>query len=76
MIAVARLTRAEIERRLAPYKCKHLADLAPGFELWKTGWDEPFTLYPEDGYYDEFQYRRVLFLVSKTMPPGWTSGNG
>jgi hypothetical protein len=33
---------------------KHLADLAPGFELWKTGWSEPFTSYPADGYYDEF----------------------
>lgn len=60
-----------MERRLAPYKCRHLADLAPGFELWETGWVEPFTLYPDDGYYDEFQYRRVLFLVAKTMPPGW-----
>jgi hypothetical protein len=33
---------------------KHLANLAPGFELWKTGWSEPFTSYPDDGYYDEF----------------------
>ena len=31
---------------------------------------EPFTLCPEDGYYDEFQYRRVIFLVGKTIPPG------
>jgi hypothetical protein len=55
---------------------KHLADLAPGFELWKTGWSEPFTSYPDDGYYDELQYRRAIFLLGKTMPPGWKLGNG
>ena len=77
MISVSRLTRAELNRRLAPYKCKQLATVALGFELWETGWGEPFTLSPEDGYYDEFQYRRVLVLVAKTMPPHWKpSGNG
>jgi hypothetical protein len=55
---------------------KHLADLAPGFELWETGWSEPFTSYPDDGYYDELQYRRAIFLLGKTMPPGWKLGNG
>jgi hypothetical protein len=55
---------------------KHLADLAPGFELWKTGWSEPFTSYPDNGYYDELQYRRAIFLLGKTMPPGWKLGNG
>lgn len=72
MIADSRLTRAELERRLRPYRCRKLADIAPGFELWETGWRAPFTLMPsEDGFYDEFQYRRVLFLIAKTMPPGW-----
>jgi hypothetical protein len=55
---------------------KHLADLAPGFELWKTGWSEPFTSYPDNGYYDELQYRRAIFLLGKTMHPGWKLGNG
>jgi hypothetical protein len=42
-----------------------------------TGWDEPFTLSPEDdGFYDEFQYRRVLVLIGRTMPPDWQSNNG
>ena len=76
MIAVARLTRTEIDRRLAPYKCRQIAELAPGIEMWETGWGEPFTLWPEDGFYDEFQYRRVIFLVGKTMPPGWHIDNG
>jgi hypothetical protein len=43
--------------------------------LWVTGWDEPFTLRPEDGYYDDFDYRRVVLLVAKTMPPDW-NGDG
>ena len=25
----------------------------------------------EDGYYDEWQWRRVRFLIDRTMPPGW-----
>jgi len=40
----------------------------------RMAWREPFTLSPEDGYYDDFQYRRVIFLVGKTMPPGWNGG--
>lgn len=71
MIASSRYTRAELERKLAPYKCRKLADVAPGIELWETGWQEPFSLFPEDGYYDDFSYRRVIFLIGKTMPPGW-----
>jgi hypothetical protein len=73
---VRRLSKEELETKLAPYKCKMRAAFAPGVELWVTGWDEPFTLSPEDGLYDEFQYRRVLVLISKTMPPGWQSNNG
>lgn len=72
MAAAIRFTRAELDRRLAPYKCKQIADFGGGVELWETGWGEPFTLFPHDGYYDDFQYRRVIFLVAKTMPPGWT----
>jgi hypothetical protein len=71
MIASLRLTKAELERKLSPYKCRKIADVAPGAELWETGWKEPFVLTPEEGFYDDFAYRRVIFLVSKTMPPGW-----
>lgn len=74
MIAAIRLTRAELERKLAPYKCRKVADVAPGIELWETGWKEPFTLAPEDDYYDDFDYRRVIFLIGKTMPPTWGAG--
>jgi hypothetical protein len=73
MTALQRLTRAELERRLAPYKCRQISDVGAGVELWVTGWDEPFTLRPEDGFYDDFDYRRILALVGKTMPPGWSS---
>jgi len=72
MIAARKLSRAELERRLSPYGCKKRADVAQGFELWTTGWDEPFTLCPdEDDHFDDFDYRRVLFLIAKTMPPAW-----
>lgn len=72
MVSAIRFSRAELERRLAPYKCKLIAEFGDGIELWETGWHEPFTLYPDNGYYDDFQYRRVIFLVGKTMPPGWS----
>ena len=68
---VRRFSRQELEERLAPYGCKMRALLCPGLELWVTGWDEPFTLAPEDDLYDEFQYRRVMLLIAKTMPLGW-----
>jgi hypothetical protein len=75
MSAAIRITRVELERRLALYKCRKIADVAPDIELWETGWHEPFTLFPHDGFYDDFQYRRVILLVGRTMPPGW-NGNG
>jgi hypothetical protein len=73
---VRRFSKAELEAKLAPYQCSMRAAVATDIELWVTGWDEPFTLSPEDGFYDEFQYRRVLVLIGKTMPPGWQSNNG
>jgi hypothetical protein len=75
MTAVQRLTLADLSKRLSPYKCRKLADVMPGVELWETGWHEPFTLTPEDGYYDEFFYRKVMILIGATMPPGWNIGN-
>ena len=76
MVAARRITRAELEVRLQPYRCKMLAAYKSGFELWETGWGEPFTLWPEDGLYDEWQYFRVLgTLISTTMPEDWNSRN-
>jgi hypothetical protein len=43
----------------------------PCVELWETGWGEPFSLSPEDASYDEWQWRRVHFLIRKTLPPVW-----
>jgi hypothetical protein len=76
MTAVQRLTLEDLQKRLAPYKCRKIANVSPSVELWETGWGEPFTLMPEDGFYDDFDYRRVVFLVGATMPPGWNIGNG
>jgi hypothetical protein len=56
---------------LRPTNADKWPTLAAGVELWVTGWDEPFTLSPDDGFYDEFEYRRVNFLIRKTIPPGW-----
>jgi hypothetical protein len=79
MIAVRLFTQDEIRRKLSPYKCKLVAEFPPGFELWETGWGEPFTLYPDgpedDLRYSDDQHRRFLMLVAKTMPPDW-NGNG
>ena len=35
---VRRLSKEELETKLAPYKCKMRAAFAPGVELWVTGW--------------------------------------
>jgi hypothetical protein len=72
MSAVRRITRAELEKRLNPYKCVFLKEYPSGFELWETGWDEPFTLWSDDGYYDEWQYFQLLAsVIAKSMPPDW-----
>jgi hypothetical protein len=68
-----RFDREELLRRLAPYRCRmiSLVSAEPIVELWETGWQEPFSLSPEDGLYDEWQWRRLNFLIQKTIPPGW-----
>jgi hypothetical protein len=73
MIAVRFLSRAELERKLSPYRCTKVADVAPCVELWETGWREPFTLSTDnDGRYDEWEYRRILIsVVAQTMPANW-----
>jgi hypothetical protein len=64
--------REELEQKLSSYKCRLVATMAEGFELWETGWGEPFTLYPiGDGLYGDEQFRRVIVLVAATMPQDW-----
>lgn len=77
MIAVRLIPRAEILKKLSPYGCRYIRTDNAGFELWETGWKEPFTLHPErDGVYDEWQYREILVkIIAGTMPPGW-EGSG
>jgi hypothetical protein len=65
------LSRADVEARFAPYACRLVAEIAP-FELWETGWGEPFTVQAENGMYDEWQISRVMtYVIRKTKPPGW-----
>lgn len=72
MIAVAFISRAELERRLAPYRCRCVAQIADSIELWETGWHYPFTLWNHGGLYEEDQYRRLLAnVIATTMPPSW-----
>lgn len=72
MNAVRRLDRAELERRLKPYRCRFRAQVTPKVELWVTGWDWPFTLRPDDGYYDERDYERARAVIAASMPPDWS----
>jgi hypothetical protein len=64
-------------RFLAPYKCEKVRDVG-GFELWETGWGEPFTLCTApNGEYDPADLRRVLeHVIGRTLPPGWNGGGG
>ena len=77
MIAVRRIGRAELEKRLSPYKCRKLQDLPPGFEVWETGWGYAFSLKPDrDGSYDEWQYFQLLAnVIAQTMPYDWNKQN-
>ena len=72
MGALRLYSRDELLAKLAIYKCKFVASVMEGVELWETGWHEPFTLYRvlEDRYSDD-QYRRVLVFIGKTIPPDW-----
>jgi hypothetical protein len=76
MIAVRLLGRAELEKRLSPYRCRFVANLDRGVELWETGWEEPFTLFPTNGVYDEWQYFQLIgTLIAQTMPDDWNDGD-
>lgn len=77
MNPVPLISRADLEKRLSPYKCKCLAKVTEDAELWETGWGYPFTLWSQSGYYEYWQYTRILaHVIAKTMPPGWKAENG
>jgi len=72
MVAVRIIDRAEFEKRTASYKCRLLKEYPSGFELWETGWGEPFTMWPEDGHYEERAYFELLAnVIGPSMPQNW-----
>ena len=72
MVAVRFLDRPELERRLAPYKCKLVQTYPSGLEMWETGWGEPFPMWNENGHYDEWAYFKLLAeVIGPTMPANW-----
>jgi hypothetical protein len=80
MIAVRFFARSDVERILAPYGCECAKTLPDGTELWVTGWNEYFTLSPEDPAgdhdprYDFWQIQRVMSaVIGQTMPSDWHS---
>jgi len=65
-------SRHALVKLLAPYECRLVRQIEPGFELWQTGWGAPFTLFPEGGgYYGEQQLPRIRAVISSTMPADW-----
>jgi len=84
MVAIRFFARVDVERLLAPYGCRVHEVLDDGTEVWVTGWDEYFTLCPEDpagdgdARYDFWQMQRVMTaVIGATMPPDWrTNGKG
>jgi hypothetical protein len=72
MVAARIITYDDMFARLAPYKCARVTRYDSGLEIWETGWDEPFTLWVENGGYSELQYFRLIGgLIAQTMPTGW-----
>lgn len=76
MSAVQFFTRADLERKLRPYRCRLMEALSDGTELWLTGWNYPFTLNPETGLgeprYDSWQYQELIAtVIARTMPTGF-----
>jgi hypothetical protein len=72
MLAVRLIDRDELLRRFAPYECRLLHVNPSGFELWETGWGEPFTMWPENGLYEEATYFDILAgIIGPTMPSNW-----
>lgn len=73
MIAIRLFDRDTALNMLKPYGCEKISQHDEGFEVWKTGWGEAFTLRPEhDGKYDMWQIQTaVVGIVARTMPPDW-----
>jgi|HubBroStandDraft_2_1064218.scaffolds.fasta_scaffold11849_6 hypothetical protein len=82
MIAVRFFSKADVEKLLKPYGCTLRRTLPDGTEVWATGWNEVFTLSPEDLAgdgdlrYDFWQINRLFSaVIGPTLPPGF-GGNG
>lgn len=74
---VRHLTYQDLCKRLQPYGCKRLNGYRSGFEIWETGWGEPFSLKSEDGTYDEWLYFELVGgLIARTIPPDWEQNGG
>jgi hypothetical protein len=74
MVAVRLIDRAELEKRLAPYKCRLVESHPSGLEVWETGWDEPFPMWQENGLYEEWAYFKLLSdVIGPTMPANWNN---
>ena len=70
-------SRHSLVKLLAPYGCKLVRQIEPGFELWETGWGAPFKLFPEGGgYYGDQQLPRIRAVISSTMPTDWKIDHG
>lgn len=76
MIAVRLISPQELAKRLAPYKVEKIKVFADGTELWRTGWNAPFTLTPEaDGRYDDWSYFKLVHeVIARTIPDDWNGG--
>jgi hypothetical protein len=57
---------------VAPYKRRLIQAHRSGFEIWETGWGEPFTMWPENGRYEDWAYFKLLAdVIGPTMPQNW-----
>jgi hypothetical protein len=66
----------QFERQFAPYGCRKRTDLGARFEIWVTGWGEPFVLRPlRDGSYDQDDCNRFTLTIARTMPLDWRTAS-
>ena len=72
MIAVRLISQEELVDKLKPYGCRKIREISGTFELWETGWGEPFTIMPCGGPYDFWSYTQILAsVIAKTLPDDW-----
>ena len=72
MVAVRLIDQDELIKRLAPYGCRLIRRFPSGFELWETGWGEPFTMWPENDLYELTAYFDILArVIGPSMPANW-----